>query len=93
MVNFYVGINRYTFKGGSEEIQEKVVKDLNQILGSKKCPLHPNQTYDVGVDILSDGKIQFSSMKPNGCNFVEGLLETDVFPILDKWQIFPLPIQ
>lgn len=93
MVNFYVGINRYIFKEGSEEIIEKLVKDLNTIFGDKKCPNHPDEKWDIGVDLLNNGRLQFSSMKQNGCDFPLKLLDNDLTPYLDSLKIFPLPIQ
>lgn len=93
MVNFYIGINRYTFKDGSEEIIEKLVKDLNIIFGDKKCPYHPNEKWDIGVDLLSDGSLQFSSMKQNRCSYPMTLLDEDLTPYLDTLKIFPLPTQ
>jgi hypothetical protein len=93
MVNFHVGINRYAFQEGSEEIIEKLVYDLNQIFGSKKCPFHPDEKWEIGVDLLKDGKLQFSSMKQNGCSYPLTLLDEDLTPYLDTLKIFPLPIQ
>ena len=90
MVKFHVGINRYSFKEGSEAIMEKLVSDLNNIFGDKECKFHSHPEWSIGVDLMKTGAIQFSSMKHNGCSFPLVLLEETLTPYLDTLKIFPL---
>ena len=93
MVKFHVGINRYSFQEGSENIIEKLVADLNNIFGDKECKFHSHPEWSIGVDLLKTGVLQFSSMKHNGCSFPLTLLDESLTPYLDTLKISPLPIE
>lgn len=92
MVTFHVGTNRYSFQEGSKEIIKKLVYDLNAVFGNEKCPFHPEEKWSIDIDLLSNGNLQFSSMKQNGCNYPNILLEKELVPFLDRDGRFPLPV-
>ena len=91
MVKFHKGINRYSFKEGSEDIIEKLVSDLNNIFGDKECKFHSHPEWSIGVDLMETGEVQFSSMKDNGCSFPLVLVEETITPYLETLKILPLP--
>jgi hypothetical protein len=43
MVRFVIGNNRYDPDGKDNPWVEKLVETLNELFGSKKCPIHPDE--------------------------------------------------
>jgi hypothetical protein len=68
-------------KEGANEQHEKLVSDLNAKFADKGCSCHPNATWIIGVDFMSNCSYKFHepSLKPNpSCGFAERLIKGEL---------------
>jgi len=91
MVKFKIGYNRYDADEAVSPLVEKLVQNLNDVFGNNKCPIHAYEKWDIEVDLMKNGHLQFTSTKQNGCSYPEILVESDISHFLVGYGIFPLP--
>ena len=90
MINFYFCENRFYEQNNSQKLLDDTIINLNRVFSEINCPKHHNESWSIGVDLLSNGNLQFHSESQNSCDFASILIDKEVIPFLKTENKYPL---